>query len=428
MTGPHPASAPAVPEVDDHLRRLPDGTVKQINPFTGTEVWTVPRRGNRPLAGAPVPHLRLDPADAGRHCAFCSGNLLQTPPEKLRRVRDADGSWRDLRGVTASRIDDTIAEFRVIPNLFEIVSLDYWRHNHGFALPEAELERRRAYLADPAGREHVLGLIGRHRPADLLTGGDEAIIADSLMGGFHDVIVARRHHVDGDRCDDELASTSTLSVVEHEQFVDVTLQAMRDLFAGNPHIRNVVAFQNWLRPAGASFDHLHKQLVGIDELGRWRNSEVERLRADPELFTSFGIEFAQSRDLVVATTEHAVAFAGFGHRYPTLEVWSRRGDADPWNLRPQELADMSALLHACHEVSGPSVPCNEEWHYRPPSVELPMPLRICLKWRISTPAGFEGGSRIYVNTIDPWGVRDRARAAIAQAAEAGRIADQIRIP
>ena len=40
-----------------------NGTVKQINPFTGTEVWTVPRRGNRPLAGAPVPHLRLDPAE-----------------------------------------------------------------------------------------------------------------------------------------------------------------------------------------------------------------------------------------------------------------------------------------------------------------------------------------------------------------------------
>ena len=26
---------------------------------------------------------------------------------------------------------------------------------------------------------------------------------------------------------------------------------MRDLFAANPSIRNVVAFQNWLRPAGA---------------------------------------------------------------------------------------------------------------------------------------------------------------------------------
>ena len=31
------------------LTRLADGTVKQISPFTGTEVWTVPGRANRPI-------------------------------------------------------------------------------------------------------------------------------------------------------------------------------------------------------------------------------------------------------------------------------------------------------------------------------------------------------------------------------------------
>ena len=29
-------------EVDDYYRELPDGTIKQRNPFTGTQVWTVP--------------------------------------------------------------------------------------------------------------------------------------------------------------------------------------------------------------------------------------------------------------------------------------------------------------------------------------------------------------------------------------------------
>ncbi|WP_425595304.1 DUF4921 family protein, partial [Pseudophaeobacter arcticus] len=28
---------------------MPDGTVKQINPFTGNEVWAVPGRSARPL-------------------------------------------------------------------------------------------------------------------------------------------------------------------------------------------------------------------------------------------------------------------------------------------------------------------------------------------------------------------------------------------
>ncbi|GAB97012.1 galactose-1-phosphate uridylyltransferase [Kineosphaera limosa] len=407
-------SAPAAGEVDPHLHRLPDGTVKQINPFTGTQVWTVPGRGNRPLTNQAAPHQRLDPARAERHCAFCPERMNETPPERIRRIRTDDG-WRDLRNVPAGQLGTTQAEFRVIPNLFEIVSLRYWYENHGYELPEAELARRRAYLADPQGRAHVLGLVGAHRPADLLTAGDEAIVADSIFGGFHDVIVARRHHVDGATCDDELASASTLSADEHEQYVDFTLAGIRDLFAANERIVNVVAFQNWLRPAGASFDHLHKQLVGLDELGRWRSDEVVALRADPDLFTRYGLDFAERNGLVVASAEHAVAFAGFGHRYPTLEVWTRRLDADPWNLTPEELADVSALLHACHAAGGPGVPCNEEWHYRPPSVAQPMPLRVLLKWRISTPAGFEGGSRIYVNTIDPWTLADRARATLATA-------------
>ena len=31
---------------------MPDGTVKQVNPFTGTEVWTVAGRGKKPITNA----------------------------------------------------------------------------------------------------------------------------------------------------------------------------------------------------------------------------------------------------------------------------------------------------------------------------------------------------------------------------------------
>jgi hypothetical protein len=56
-----------------------------------------------------------------------------------------------------------------------------------------------------------------------------------------------------------------------------------------------------------------------------------------------------------------------------------------------------------------------------------MPWRIVLKWRISNPAGFEGGTKIYVNTIDPWELRRRAVAELHRLREQGRIADSIRI-
>ena len=394
----------------ESLVKLPDGTVKQTNPFTGTEVWTVPGRANRPLTSTVRPHLRLNPDDAGRHCAFCPQRMLETPPEKARRVRDGDG-WRTLRGVAAEELHATQAEFRLIPNLFEIVSLDYWRHNHGLQLSPAERQRRRDYLSTPQGRGHVLSLVGRHRPAELLTASDDALVEDSIFGGFHDVIVARRHHRDGATCDDELASSSTLTRDEHREFIRFTVEAILDQFAANPHARNVVAFQNWLGPAGASFDHLHKQLVAIDELGRWRQTEAERLIADPDLFTD-GLDYLVGQGLTVAENEHAVLLAGVGHRYPSLEVWMRRPEAD-LSSPSDELDAFADLVHAGHAASGPLVPNNEEWHYRPPGLSLPIRMRVVLKWRISTPAGFEGGSRIYVNSIDPWTLAKRARANLA---------------
>jgi galactose-1-phosphate uridylyltransferase len=113
------------------LRRMPDGTVKQINPYSGTSVWTVPGRGNRRSPGAA--RARTDrPRDGRAALRVLRGPLLDTPPEKSRLVADPDG-WHLLRG--ADRRPDrgqSVAQFRRIPNLFEIVAYDYWRLNYGF--------------------------------------------------------------------------------------------------------------------------------------------------------------------------------------------------------------------------------------------------------------------------------------------------------
>ncbi len=403
------------------LVRLPDGTVKQVNPLTGTQVWTVPGRANRPLPLSTGPHQRIDPGHEGGHCAFCHGRYLDTPPEKARVVREGNG-WRTLTGLTAEQLDDTVAEFRLIPNLFEIVSLDYWRLNHGHE-PGADVHARRAaYLATPGGRAHVARLTAVRQRAGLATGGE-----DGFFGGFHDIVVARRHFVDGARCEDELASSGTLSPEEHRHYIAVTVGATRAMFEAEPLVANVAVFQNWLRPAGASFDHLHKQLVGIDTLGRRREQEIWRLEADPGLFRRAILAEVEAQGLMVAENDHAVAFAGIGHRYPSLEVWSRNHEARPWELAEEELGGWADLLHACHAASGAAVPTNEEWHYRPPALALPMPLRAVLKWRISTLAGFEGGTRIYINTIDPWTLRDRAAAALATLQAIGGVASGITV-
>ena len=125
----------------DWLTRMEDGTVKQLNPFTGTQVWTVAGRGNRPL-GVHLPDpVPLDLAQHGRYCAFCEQRYLETPPEKARVVRLPDGGWETRYRTPAEELDATVAEFRRVPNLFEILSFEFWHLNYGYDLPVLVRER-----------------------------------------------------------------------------------------------------------------------------------------------------------------------------------------------------------------------------------------------------------------------------------------------
>ncbi len=413
-----------------YLDVMADGTVKQINPFSGTEVWTVPGRGNRPLGigdRAPEP---IDAADT-THCAFCSGRYRETPPEKGRIVA-TDHGWEHRPPATIDTLDDAVAEFRRIPNLFEIISYDYWKDNYGHRLGDAARARRDDYVANDAGRAHLLDLVNTRLHAagldpSTMDETDRLAVADGFFGGGHDVIVARRHYVDGATHAHQLASSGTLTPDEHHAYIAFTVDAMRDLYDANRYVRYVVVFQNWLKPAGASFDHLHKQLVSIDERGVQSELELSRVRANPNLFNEVAVNYAGYHNLVVAENEDAIAFAGFGHRYPALEVFSKSASCQPWDHSPDEIRAMSDLLHACHAATGADVPCNEEWHTQPPEVDIPMPWRIVVKWRVSTLAGFEGGTKIYLNTISPHALRDRVVSRLFDLRAQGRISPTIKI-
>ena len=414
--------------VEDYLHELADGTVKQRNPFTGTEVWTVPGRGNRPLGVGNLDPRPLIHKDHTASCAFCQDRYLDTPPEKSRLVRSGSG-WEVIRGTPAEALFDTVAEFRRVPNLFEILSFDYWRLNYGFELPEAIAERRDRYLASAAGRAHVLDVVraklraGGVTPVQLaeLSEADLVERASGFFGGGHDVIIARRHFVEHATDDSQLASAGTLSLAEHRQFIAYTADSTRRAYELNPHVRFVSVFQNWLKPAGASFDHLHKQLVAIDEIGSNSEAAISRLATHPDAFNDDAVNYATVRGLLIAHNEYAVAFAGFGHRYPTIEVFSRSAIAEPWAHSDDELAGVSDVLHAMHAALGAEVACNEEWHYKPPGVAVAMPWRVVLKLRVSTLAGFEGATKIYLNTVSPHTLRDRIVAQLRELRDRGEV-------
>ena len=410
------------------LVRLADGTVKQVSPLTGTVVWTVPGRGGRPFATATEDRRVVDPETVNRLCAFCSERYLETPPEKERLVTGPDGPVV-LDRLPASRLSATVAELRRVPNLFEILSVDYWRVNHGYTPSGDLLARASAYVAEPEGREQVLHLLARRAAATGLgavwaTEPEPERLAQAidLFAGSHDVVVARRHLVDGARYEDELAGSGTLTPDEHAAYLEFTVRAMASLYRSQPFAQYVAVFQNWLRPAGASFDHLHKQLVAIDEYGPQTVRELERLAVEPDVYSTAVLDHAAAHRLVIAENEHAIAVAGVGHRYPAIEVYSTSTHQLPWEHTAAEVRGFSDVLHAVHAATGAHVPTNEEWHHRPPSAAQPMPWHVVLKWRVSTLAGFEGGTKINVNTIDPFTLRDRVVSAIDRLRGRGEVA------
>ena len=452
-----PFDAGRTDDLTDAITVLPDGTIKQTNPLSGTRAWTVPGRAHRPLVAAGTTRAPEGPRGGGVPCAFCLERLEEVPPEKARVVRrtgvgeerdgggtrpgqhgeergggaggehgagpaaDLGGGFAVLTDVPPEELRSTTPEFRRIPNLFEIVSFDFWHRNHGHAPSRSAQDRHDRWRASETGARILDGVLAARHPGGLTP---EAARSAGLafFAGGHDLVLGRAHLTD----DGRPASSGTLTYAEHRAFVAFTAQTIGRLAAEIPAARHVAAFQNWLAPAGASFDHLHKQLVAIDEHGESVDRELRRLRARPTLYADH-LAYARAQGLVVAENTHAVAFAGFGHRYPTFEVYAKDA-ARPQDMAPERLADVADLLHALHAGTGPNVPSNEEWHHRPLDVEVPMPLRIELKWRVSTLAGFEGGTRIFVTTIGPWDLRDRMLAALRPLAADGTLAPGIELP
>lgn len=419
---------------------MPDGTVKQINPFTGTEVWAVPGRGNKPLSNeVPSTPKEIEHTDLESYCSFCQTRYYEVPPEKARLVIQ-DGHYRSLVRIPPDQYNNTIAEFRRVGNLFEIVTIDYWKKNYNYRLTKSAAEWRDAYIAQPKGAGHIDAIMNYKLR---VSGKSEQEIRrkfqfnrvnmmDAFFGGCHELVIARKHYVDGAEFDTQLYSSGEMTQEEHFQYFRFTIDAMRDMLNYNRYVRYISVFQNWLRSAGASFDHLHKQLVGLDEWGNSMLMQVQMLRDDPNIFNELGANFAAQYNLVFAENDFAVACVGIGHRYPTIEIYSKSRASRPFEHSDEELRGMSNLVHACHAAMGSQISCNEEWYYTPIDAVYKMPWHVLLKWRVNVPAGFEGGTSIFINPLTPIDLRDRMVPRLYHLRDSGvtnsfRIAEECRL-
>lgn len=416
-------------ETEAYYNIMPDGTVKQINPFTGTEVWSVPGRGSKPITNEiPATAKKIEKHSPEDYCSFCEARLFEVPPEKARMIL-RDGQYETLVHVPAEKYSETKSLFRRAPNLFEIVTLDYWRKNYGYRMTEAQKRWKEEYLASPLGVKHVtdvltfkLEMAGKNEEQiKKIHGFDKLAMADAFFAGGHELIIANRHYIEGAEYDAQVFSSGEMTQEEHFLYTKFTIETMKAILDNNRYVRYISIFQNWLRAAGASFNHLHKQLVALDEWGSSLERQIRMLREDPNVFNEFGANFAAYHNLVFAENDYAVAYAGIGHRFPTIEIYSRSQAGRPYEHSDEEIRGVSNLIHACHAAMGSQISCNEEWYYTPVDAVYKMPWRILIKWRVNVPAGFEGGTSIFINPMTPVDLRDKMVPRLYKLRDEGKL-------
>jgi len=412
---------------DQYFLKMSDGTLKQINPFTGTEVWTVPGRASKPITNdIPKNAKKIEKKKKEDYCNFCETNYMNTPPEKERLVK-VGKKYISLYNQRPDTLNATKPVFRRIPNLFEIVTMEYWKKNFDYKIPENIREIKDRYLSDKKGREHVLNIVNMKLKLlgtnpDTVSMEKKIDMADAFFAGGHELIVSGRHYIKDAEYDTQLYSSGEMPPDEHFQYVKFTIKGMMSIYKNNKYVRYISVFQNWLKPAGASFDHLHKQLVAIDEWGVSIEREMALLRENPNLYNEMGPNLALYFNLVIAENEHSIAFADIGHRYPTISIFSKSEKIYPYDLSDKELKGFSDMIHSIHAALTSQIASNEEWYYTPTdSIDI-MPWHILIKLRINVPAGFEGGIKIYINPMSPYDLRDKVITRLKELRQQKKIA------
>lgn len=396
---------------DKYIIVMRDGTIKQTNPLTGQKSWSVPGRSNRPVSNQH--RIQVQPLVEQKpenYCNFCEANYLNTPPEKERTVLKGS-EYNYLKTIDPEKLSQSTAVFRRVPNLYAIVTYDYWVKNYRYEMSKENSEWKERYLASQTGWDHIKHMLSLKADIDLdnhLENKDWIRRQSEIFfGSCHHLIIAQRHFVKGAKTTAELASSGTLTPEEHGEFFKACLHGIADIYNSNRYIRYVSVFQNWLAPAGATFDHLHKQIIGLDEWGVEIEKEVQAIQREPHVYNMLVVNYAQNTNRIIAENPFAIAMVDIGHLYPTLAIYSKSKHTSPLEHSEEEVRGMSDMVHAIHQAIGYGISCNEEWYHQPKDCLYDIPWHILIKLRLNTLAGLEGGTRLHINPVTPFELRDR---------------------
>lgn len=325
-------------------------TLRQ-DPTTRQWVILAPRRSDRPHTPLALP--RPFQPEHEPECPFCPGNEDQTPPEILRDPAGED--WR----------------VRVVPNMYGALTQDGPPTRTG-----------------PALFRQMPGV------------------------GNHEVVIESPRH--DERVD-------SMPQEEVARVMRVWRERYRDLIA-RPHVRAVVVFKNFGALAGTSLAHSHSQVVATPV---FLPRLLRRLDVATRYFDENGA--CVYDDVIAAERDDGTRIVGECGRFVALEPFAAGSPFETWiapsfhqgsfgDLADEDVDDLACIL--VRVLAGIRAACGDPDYnlvmYSAPinGHELMFHWHIKILPKLSTPAGFEIGSAMSINTVTPEDAAATLRAAL----------------
>ncbi len=320
------------------------------NPITGDWVIISSKRRSRPDQFAEKREVKRSDEKIEKFCPFCEGNESMTPPEitafrKPGTMKNTPGWW-----------------LRVIPNKF------------------------------PA-----LGIVGD------LTRQEESDFFRKMDGvGAHEVIIEVPYH------------NTTIGIMEDRQVKEIVL-AYRERFLDltrDHRFQHIIIFRNRGAGAGASLLHPHSQLIATPVVPRDVRARVSlaSLHYDANgrcIYCDTIREELEVGRRVIVDTADFIAVEPFASCVP-FETWILPKKHNPsfGSISSEECSSLGIILNQVIGKLHKGL-ADPDYNY----VISTSPLRedhtdfyhwfLRIMPRLTTPAGFEMGSGMYINTVFP---------------------------
>jgi UDPglucose--hexose-1-phosphate uridylyltransferase len=319
------------------------------DPITRDWVIINPERAKRPHAGATTEVK----------CPFCPGQEHKTP-DTTESLVDSNGQWM----------------VRVVPNMYPALRAE----------PSDDLH----YEVSAEGWYHLAGY------------------------GHHEVIIETRDHT---------MPLGLMPVEQARRVLEMYVRRYRALAECNGRLRQIVLFRNHGARAGTSLTHPHSQIVATPvvspEMRRRLMDEIAFFDEHGRCGLCHVLQREQSsgKRMLLEST-HFVALAPYASRNPyQLQVIPRGHCASFADVTEVELDDLAAhltrVLAALSRHLG-----DPDYNLVVSSPPLDLAHRGANHWfievlpQLTTPAGFELGSRIVVNIQTPEQAAAELRAAL----------------